>query len=199
MVVIDNKAGISVMVGSEGDSDRKVIIQDSFVFGDSILVPKDCPSGDKLLADECTCNENYGILSSLGLSGFNDKDPMKIKADGNWATKTEIKNVNFIDYRSTKSTCGARQFAIANNSGAADNIPVQSFTGAKFTDCVFNAIIFINDPNPGWAKIDDCGNFPCTAPFNAIYNFYDTIFESPTDLIELPSFWVKGTTTKYSF
>jgi hypothetical protein len=60
-------------------------------------------------------------------------------------------------------------------------------------------MIYIFDPPKGWAVIDDCGNFPCTAPYNAIFNFYDAVFESPNNVIALPSFWKAGTTTKYSF
>ena len=68
----------------------------------------------------------------------------------------------------------------------------------KFTDVAYPALIFIDDPNPGWVVIDDCGNFPCTAPYNVIFNFYDAIFESPLNLTTLPTFWVKGKTIKYS-
>jgi hypothetical protein len=102
------------MVGSEGDSNRKTIIKNSFIYGESTNVPKDCPSGNLLLADECTCKDKVGLLTSLGLTSATEKGPMKIKADANWATKTEIRNVNFIDFRQNKITCGAKQFAIKN-------------------------------------------------------------------------------------
>jgi len=26
-------------------------------------------------------------------------------------------------------------------------------------------------PNPGWANLEDCGNFPCTGPNNVLYSF----------------------------
>jgi len=65
---IDNVKGISVMVAGEGNSNRKTIIKDSFVYGDSSKVPKDCPSGNLLLADECSCKDKSGLLTSLGLT-----------------------------------------------------------------------------------------------------------------------------------
>lgn len=48
----------------------------------------------------------------------------------------------------------------------------------KFTDVAYNALMLIDEPDNGWARVDDCGNFPCTAPYNVIFNFYDAIFES---------------------
>lgn len=29
-------------------------------------------------------------------------------------------------------------------------------------------------PDPGWANLDDCGDFPCTAPLNVLFNFRNT-------------------------
>jgi len=27
------------------------------------------------------------------------------------------------------------------------------------------------NPLPDWANIEDCGNFPCTGPYNLLYSF----------------------------
>lgn len=32
------------------------------------------------------------------------------------------------------------------------------------------------DPDPAWANPRDCGNFPCTAPLNALLSFKDNTF-----------------------
>jgi len=53
---------------------------------------------------------------------------------------------------------------------------------AEFYDTVFNnvdqdAFAFLMDPSPGWANMKDCGNFPCTAPKNALLIFKDTTFK----------------------
>jgi hypothetical protein len=29
-------------------------------------------------------------------------------------------------------------------------------------------------PMPGWANLEDCGNFPCTGPYNLLYTFRNT-------------------------
>jgi len=43
--------------------------------------------------------------------------------------------------------------------------------GAKFINVKQDALIFIYDPPAGWANIDDCGQWPCTAPSNLVYTF----------------------------
>jgi len=37
-----------------------------------------------------------------------------------------------------------------------------------FDDVHDDAVTYIMDPKPGWANIDDCGEFPCTAPQNLV-------------------------------
>jgi len=38
----------------------------------------------------------------------------------------------------------------------------------------------LKSPNPGWANIDDCGNFPCTGPYNLLYSFKNTTWNGYT-------------------
>jgi len=33
---------------------------------------------------------------------------------------------------------------------------------------------FFDDPDEGWANLDDCGAFPCTAPNNILMSFTGT-------------------------
>ena len=37
-------------------------------------------------------------------------------------------------------------------------------------------MIFIYDPPEKWANLDDCGNFPCTAPMNTLASFQGSVF-----------------------
>jgi hypothetical protein len=59
-------------------------------------------------------------------------------------------------------------------------------------------VIFIYNPPQGWANIDDCGEWPCTAPSNVVYNFKDAVFEVTDGTTALPSFWTSST-VKQSF
>ena len=38
------------------------------------------------------------------------------------------------------------------------------FYNTKFIDVDGDAIAYLDDPDPGWVNIKDCGEFPCTAP-----------------------------------
>jgi len=42
------------------------------------------------------------------------------------------------------------------------------FYDTKFIDVDGDAIAYLDDPDPGWANIKDCGEFPCTAPSNVL-------------------------------
>lgn len=47
--------------------------------------------------------------------------------------------------------------------------------------------------------IDDCGEWPCTAPSNAVYSFNHCAFAVTDGVTQLPSFWTAGRTTEYNF
>jgi len=59
------------------------------------------------------------------------------------------------------------------------------FYDSKFVDVDGDAFAYIDEPSPGWAAVDDCGEFPCTAPLNILFQFFDTEFEG-----SIPS-WAK--------
>ena len=35
-------------------------------------------------------------------------------------------------------------------------------------------------PFPGWANLEDCGNFPCTGPNNLLYSFKNSAWFGTT-------------------
>lgn len=41
----------------------------------------------------------------------------------------------------------------------------------EFIDVKEGAFATLSDPNPGWANLKDCGDFPCTAPSNILFHF----------------------------
>jgi len=85
------------------------------------------------------------------------------------------------------------------NHYASDMSPIHFFTNAKFTNVKYDAMIYVFDPPQGWAVIDDCGEWPCTAPSNMVWTFKDSVFEVTDGTTPLPTFWKAGTTTKYDF
>ena len=43
-----------------------------------------------------------------------------------------------------------------------------------------NGFAFLSKPEPGWANVKDCGDFPCTAPSNWIIGFTNTKYDGVT-------------------
>ena len=99
----------------------------------------------------------------------------KIKSNGSWGGNVELDNVNFNKFKAF-TECGAKQHAIKRNPTSSDYIPVNKFKNTKFRDVQDQAVVFIDDPNPGWANPTDCGEWPCTAPNNIVLKFENTQF-----------------------
>ena len=55
-----------------------------------------------------------------------------------------------------------------------DYSPIHEFYDTEFTEIEDGAMANLLSPLPGWANLEDCGNFPCTAPYNLIYSFKNT-------------------------
>jgi hypothetical protein len=53
-------------------------------------------------------------------------------------------------------------------------------------------------PPKGWANIKDCGNFPCTAPYNTIFYFRRNKFEGLKPIYAADSFLLIPDTPNFS-
>ena len=100
----------------------------------------------------------------------------KIKSEGAWAADIEVENFQFKGFSSAKTRCGAKQHIFARNPHASDYIPLQRFSNTLFDDVAEDALAFIEKPPAGWAVIDDCGEWPCTAPENVVLTFEGTTY-----------------------
>jgi hypothetical protein len=60
------------------------------------------------------------------------------------------------------------QRIIGLNEYQADYQNMVEFYDTKFINVDGDAIAYLDDPQPGWANIKDCGEFPCTAPSNVL-------------------------------
>jgi hypothetical protein len=78
-----------------------------------------------------------------------------------------LKFVGFVER--TATGLPNRMFTIAPDS--SDFIPPTFFKDTIFIDCDANAMADIWDPPASWAKISDCGQWPCTAPNNVVVKF----------------------------
>lgn len=64
IVSVDNTLGISLNVAGETDTEKIVLFQDSFVYGETNDLAKDCP--DKFFGNtgaNCICKDKMGHMS----------------------------------------------------------------------------------------------------------------------------------------
>lgn len=57
---------------------------------------------------------------------------------------------------------------------------MHDFKSCKFIDVGEKAFVNFNQPSSKWAVIDDCGEWPCTAPENIVLRFEDSDFSGTT-------------------
>lgn len=116
----------------------------------------------------------------------------KSKGEGNWGGKITINRCTFKDFVG-KSMCGERSVIFERNPKDSDKIPMHYFNKIVFDNVDDAGWAFLAKPDPGWANVKDCGNFPCTAPNNLIFTFADTTFKgakkpsfTPSDFVIVP-------------
>lgn len=64
-----------------------------------------------------------------------------------------------------------KQSVFAYGDEFADYVPPSYYSGINFVNVNNDALVYLYSPDPNWAVVDDCGEFPCTAPSNGIMTF----------------------------
>ena len=85
-------------------------------------------------------------------------------------------NLTFKNFRTT-TEMGQRQRIFEFAFSASDLIPIHRFFNTKFIDNEVDAFAYFYVPPQAWAIIKDCGEWPCTGPYNTFYSFKNTTFE----------------------
>lgn len=62
------------------------------------------------------------------------------------------------------------------NKHAADYTPTVRLTNSKLHNVNFDAFAYLFTPPNEWSVVDDCGEFPCTGPLNALIKFEGATF-----------------------
>lgn len=179
MTLVDSEHSFSLQSGQSGDL-LKLYAEDIHIYGESSQTPNDCPSN----ALDCWCNDKNGFMLSGG--AHNKKDPhilgssalpcYKFKSEAAWGPTFEGYEISFYNFRAT-TRCGARQYAIANNPTNSDYVPRHTFSRTYFVNMDDAAIAYLPAPPQNWAVIDDCGEFPCTAPSNIVLDFTNSVID----------------------
>jgi hypothetical protein len=66
------------------------------------------------------------------------------------------------------------------NFNCPDFVPITMFEDNEFKNIDGEAFGYFRDPTPGWANVKDCGNFPCTGPWNVLLTFKRTSWSGRT-------------------
>ena len=106
--------------------------------------------------------------------------------EGNWGGRVDVNNSKFSKFQG-KSKCGERSVIFERNPDSSDKIPPHFFNDCILEDVDDTGFAFLDKPDPKWANVKDCGNFPCTAPNNLIFSFSGTTYEgtvSPSTAVE---------------
>jgi hypothetical protein len=74
------------------------------------------------------------------------------------------------------------------NGHASDLITIHELHDNKFINVEEGAMGFFMSPPKGWANLKDCGDFPCTAPLNVIFDFNNNKFEGEKPKESFPNF-----------
>lgn len=109
IISVDNTLGVSINLSGETDVEKKAVFKNSFVYGESSDLAKDCPDGSgSATGADCYCQDKMGHMSTL--NPRNDKPPhnpsasarpvYKQKSYSTWNAKAIIENVQFINFKS---------------------------------------------------------------------------------------------------
>lgn len=116
----------------------------------------------------------------------------KLKGDAAFNTEVHLENVKFSGF-SASTRCESKQHVFARNPYAAEYIPTHNFKKTNFENVEHDALAWIEKPDPFWAAIDplttpdNCGDWPCTGPENAVLKFQETTY-SGGDLVDETTF-----------
>ena len=97
----------------------------------------------------------------------------KIMGNPVWGTVVKMYDNKFVNF-GTKTAQGYEQALFFNQPDQPDYIPMLQAFDNEFIDVKDGAFATLHDPNPAWANLKDCGDFPCTAPSNLLISFQGT-------------------------
>mmetsp|Transcript_8382 Transcript_8382/g.16636 ORF Transcript_8382/g.16636 Transcript_8382/m.16636 type:complete len:1637 (+) Transcript_8382:5150-10060(+) len=167
---IENAIGFIANIGKQGDSGNIAKISDS-VFGGQTVHSYCDPSNCK--ANACLSRHGIGFGTygtSKSFSSFNAKmmmSPSDVDKDPAFSGEFRYSNIYLGNFKNS-AICGSKQTALVSNPNSPDFSVPQIFTNVLLDNVAEDSLFYMNDPKPGWANLDDCGEFPCTGPLNVL-------------------------------
>lgn len=175
MTIIDNVQGFSGSMVSSGLPDSvmpEVEINDNIIYGKSEI--PDCPPG----GGYCFEGSKGAYVATGMLEGAASLHPTmpvlmpyhKGGSEGAWKGTYKLFRNTFRDFVYAVPGAGRNAMIMSNPEGP-DFQQQHWFYDNKFINTDQNFLAWAVDPQPGWANIGDCGNYPCTAPKNILWKF----------------------------
>lgn len=76
-----------------------------------------------------------------------------------------------------ESMLGMGNHAITLSKHQSDYFATAEFVDTYFNNVSSESMAYMTTPPDKWANMADCGEFPCTAPLNALFDFKGSVFE----------------------
>jgi len=147
-------------------------MHDNVFYGESEI--PDCPV--KGNGDYCIIHEKRavnppaaaGSAKAIHINSPSSLPMEKIKGHSSWGGRTIMRRNTFIGFQA-KTREGQHNGIFGSNKYHADYTPMVELYDSTFINVELNALAHFDDPNPAWANLADCGEFPCTGPHNILY------------------------------
>ena len=93
-----------------------------------------------------------------------------------WYGEMKVSNVEFVNFKDELVSGCSQNNALSSNEFASDNSMGVEMTNITFTNAGVDNYAYFYDPDPDWANMNDCGNWPCTGIRNIIVKDMDGSF-----------------------
>jgi hypothetical protein len=182
MTLIDCHFGAAVQVACANLYDvtekNEMVMRDSYFYGAS--ESPDCPEDGSFCEEVDKYGFMYGSHNSVGktphLPSTSPRPIHKLKAEACWGGEYYLENNTFIGFEKNES----RAFGL--NPYGSDMFPILFGKDNKFIDVDEESFGFFYDPPEAWANVKDCGDFPCSAPWNVLMLMQNTRFSGTRPL-----------------
>lgn len=185
MTMIDNRKGIAAFLGQGKRQYERLYsrLKNIKIYGESEI--PDCV--DENNGDFCFQEDKYGVVAGgchqggkpVHITKTSPLPPDNLMVDTCFGMENEYEDLEFIDFK--KSTLyGLKNSIIGYPTSNSDFSPPMMLKNSRFINVAKESLGYLMDPNPGWANVKDCGDFPCTAPWNMVLKFLNTSWEGGT-------------------
>jgi hypothetical protein len=169
ITAVENYLGFIAQIGMQGDSGLIVRVSNSVFAGQT--VHSYC---DPTKCSDLACISRHGIgTGTFGSSkGFSLLGKMMfpltgMDSDPAFTGEFRYSDIYLGNFKNS-AVCNSKQTAIVSNENSPDYISPSVFTNVKVENVPEGSLFYIHNPKEAWANIEDCNEFPCTAPRNVI-------------------------------